>query len=126
MAVSKLSEEGQTEGLIQRIIEQYEQACRDNDSEERRLALADLYRSLPDPGRGLEVMKSAADILPYPFCEDALLPSVLDITGGKISGFKGAASILAPKESTLRFRMKKPGIARPPARTKDASAQRKQ
>jgi transcriptional regulator with GAF, ATPase, and Fis domain len=52
--------------------------------------------------------------------------SVLDITHGRISGSKGAASILGLKESTLRFRMKKLGIARPPALTKDASAQGKQ
>ena len=37
---------------------------------------------------------------------------VLDAAGWRVSGAKGAAAILGLKESTLRFRMTKLGIAR--------------
>lgn len=52
-------------------------------------------------------LKALADV------EKEHIEKVLQLTGWRISGPKGAASILKVKPSTLRFKMKKLGIKRP-------------
>lgn len=62
------------------------------------------------PYRGEEPsspLKALADV------EKEHIEKVLQLTGWRISGPKGAASILRVKPSTLRFKMKKLGIKRP-------------
>ena len=57
--------------------------------------------------------ESAEEILPLEEVERQYIRRVLEQTGWVIKGPRGAAARLGLKESTLRFRMKKLGIARP-------------
>lgn len=62
------------------------------------------------PSKGEEVsspLKALADV------EKEHIEKVLQLTGWRISGPKGAATILKVKPSTLRFKMKKLGVKRP-------------
>lgn len=54
-------------------------------------------------------------VKPLEQVEKEYIEKVLNLTGWRVSGSKGAAALLGIKPSTLRFRMKKLGIKRPSA-----------
>lgn len=71
-------------------------------------------RPLPPSARGrdvpdLDVLRAWDDI------EREILERVLEHTGGRVSGPRGAAALLALKPTTLHSRMKKLGVRRKPA-----------
>jgi transcriptional regulator with GAF, ATPase, and Fis domain len=75
-------------------------------SQGERLALADAFECEPSPEIPGHAGLALEDV------EREHIRNVLKETGGRISGPKGAARILAINPSTLRFRMKKLGITK--------------
>jgi len=70
----------------------------------------------PQTARRTEGEVSDGGIKPLEQVEKEYIEKVLNLTGWRVSGPKGAAALLGIKPSTLRFRMKKLGIERPTAK----------
>ena len=87
---------------LQHAIERAVVVCRGETIELGDLSLGEATRAAPN-----------AEMLTLEDVERRHIVAVLEDTGWRVSGARGAATVLGLKESTLRFRMKKLGIARP-------------